>query len=98
MHATALLAAALAASAVSAPPQPLTPLSAPPQALGARSTWQAVPVKLYYEVPASRSEQAAEWLGSADFLPLKKERENDVFFSAVDARCRGSNQVVLLKA
>jgi hypothetical protein len=73
-------------------------LPMPPPELGARSSWKLVSQGAFYEVQTSRAEQAAEWLGSSDFLLLKKERTDDIYFAQVDKNCRSPQQLVLIRA
>ena len=73
-------------------------LGKPPAELGNWQEWVEIPAASFYEVSASRATQAAEWLGNADFLVLKKEWDMNVYFSPVDAACVAPKSLVLLRA
>jgi len=77
---------------------PVKLLKAPPETLGPSSSWTAVEEAGFYEVSASRVEQALEWLGKKDSLVLEKEKPSDVFFQSADVSCRAPNKIILLRA
>jgi hypothetical protein len=70
----------------------------PPPELGSRSGWTPISQDAFYEVQTSRAEQASEWLGASNFLLLKKERADDIYFAQVDRNCRSPQQLLLVRA
>jgi hypothetical protein len=91
----ALLFAGASALACAAPAKLL---GKPPPELADWRAWEQVPREAFYEIPASRAAQAAEWLEASDVLLLEKERDTAVYFSQSDATCSSPRKLVLLRA
>jgi hypothetical protein len=90
-----LLAGVISCAALA---QSVDRLPRPPPELGTRNSWTPISPSAFYEVQASRAEEAAEWLRKADLLVLKKERDTDTYFSQADQECRSPQILLLVRA
>jgi hypothetical protein len=89
-----VLASGISASAA----ESVKMLPAVPDSLPPPLSWQTVGNGSFYEIQASRAEQARELLGDFSFRVLEKERPSDIYFSDMDRKCVKPNHLILLRA